>query len=273
MLLNLPCLSVISFMLNMWDLLLCRSFGIQHDGNGNDCEPVGKRPFVMSPQLLYGTSLPQWSRCSREYITRFLEWVAQIRTSNWTFSLVAQCVCVCGGVWGGVSHEEIRNRKVLGCTVEECLFSHAATQFSSSKLRIRIKNSIYAPDVQYCVQKQKLLFSRNSSKILLCMYPDVGKVWHLLIQATHLRTKLAMFLPHAQDALSLSLPPHTHMHTQTHTHAALSSADNYQTTVASFFDLKEAHFHVTKPPVLIAQHFLLLSKRQDFQTSTKQTCR
>lgn len=56
-----------------WDLLLCHSFGIQHDGNGNDCEPIGKRPFVMSPQLLYGTSLPRWSRCSRQYITRFLE--------------------------------------------------------------------------------------------------------------------------------------------------------------------------------------------------------
>uniref|UniRef100_H2V0N4 ADAM metallopeptidase with thrombospondin type 1 motif 7 n=1 Tax=Takifugu rubripes TaxID=31033 RepID=H2V0N4_TAKRU len=52
---------------------LGHNFGIQHDGNGNDCEPVGKRPFVMSPQLLYGTSLPQWSRCSREYITRFLD--------------------------------------------------------------------------------------------------------------------------------------------------------------------------------------------------------
>lgn len=57
----------------VWDVLLCHSFGIQHDGNGNDCEPIGKRPFVMSPQLLYGTSLPRWSRCSRQYITRFLE--------------------------------------------------------------------------------------------------------------------------------------------------------------------------------------------------------
>ncbi|CAF99891.1 unnamed protein product, partial [Tetraodon nigroviridis] len=52
---------------------LGHNFGIQHDGNGNDCEPVGKRPFVMSPQLLYGTSLPKWSRCSRDYITRFLD--------------------------------------------------------------------------------------------------------------------------------------------------------------------------------------------------------
>ncbi|XP_042265065.1 A disintegrin and metalloproteinase with thrombospondin motifs 7 isoform X1 [Thunnus maccoyii] len=52
---------------------LGHNFGIQHDGNGNDCEPIGKRPFVMSPQLLYGTSLPRWSRCSRQYITRFLD--------------------------------------------------------------------------------------------------------------------------------------------------------------------------------------------------------
>nr|XP_046249394.1 A disintegrin and metalloproteinase with thrombospondin motifs 7 isoform X2 [Scatophagus argus] len=52
---------------------LGHNFGIQHDGNGNDCEPIGKRPFVMSPQLLYGTSPPRWSRCSRQYITRFLD--------------------------------------------------------------------------------------------------------------------------------------------------------------------------------------------------------
>ncbi|KAJ8417177.1 hypothetical protein AAFF_G00284040, partial [Aldrovandia affinis] len=32
---------------------LGHNFGIQHDGNGNDCEPIGKRPFIMSPQLLY----------------------------------------------------------------------------------------------------------------------------------------------------------------------------------------------------------------------------
>uniref|UniRef100_A0A667ZK74 ADAM metallopeptidase with thrombospondin type 1 motif 7 n=1 Tax=Myripristis murdjan TaxID=586833 RepID=A0A667ZK74_9TELE len=52
---------------------LGHNFGIQHDGNGNDCEPVGKKPFVMSPHLLYGTTLPSWSRCSRQYITRFLD--------------------------------------------------------------------------------------------------------------------------------------------------------------------------------------------------------
>ncbi|KAF7239601.1 A disintegrin and metalloproteinase with thrombospondin motifs 7 [Varanus komodoensis] len=52
---------------------LGHSFGIQHDGSGNDCEPVGKRPFIMSPQLLYDTSPLTWSHCSREYITRFLD--------------------------------------------------------------------------------------------------------------------------------------------------------------------------------------------------------
>ncbi|EMP36044.1 A disintegrin and metalloproteinase with thrombospondin motifs 7 [Chelonia mydas] len=53
--------------------VLLTSFGIQHDGSGNDCEPVGKRPFIMSPQLLYDTSPLTWSRCSREYVTRFLD--------------------------------------------------------------------------------------------------------------------------------------------------------------------------------------------------------
>ncbi|KAI5608567.1 A disintegrin and metalloproteinase with thrombospondin motifs 7 [Silurus asotus] len=52
---------------------LGHNFGIEHDGNSNNCEPIGKRPFVMSPQLLYGTSPPNWSRCSRQYITRFLD--------------------------------------------------------------------------------------------------------------------------------------------------------------------------------------------------------
>ncbi|XP_035388269.1 A disintegrin and metalloproteinase with thrombospondin motifs 7 isoform X1 [Electrophorus electricus] len=52
---------------------LGHNFGIQHDGSGNNCEPVGKRPLVMSPRLLYGTSPPNWSRCSRQYITRFLD--------------------------------------------------------------------------------------------------------------------------------------------------------------------------------------------------------
>ncbi|XP_054444611.1 A disintegrin and metalloproteinase with thrombospondin motifs 7 [Pteronotus mesoamericanus] len=52
---------------------LGHSFGVQHDGSGNDCEAVGKRPFIMSPQLLYDTVPLTWSHCSREYITRFLD--------------------------------------------------------------------------------------------------------------------------------------------------------------------------------------------------------
>ncbi|XP_075714489.1 A disintegrin and metalloproteinase with thrombospondin motifs 7 isoform X2 [Rhinoderma darwinii] len=52
---------------------LGHSFGVQHDGVGNDCEPRGKRPHIMSPQLLYDTSPLTWSRCSRDYITRFLD--------------------------------------------------------------------------------------------------------------------------------------------------------------------------------------------------------
>ncbi|XP_028614761.1 A disintegrin and metalloproteinase with thrombospondin motifs 7 isoform X2 [Grammomys surdaster] len=53
---------------------LGHSFGIQHDGTGNDCESIGKRPFIMSPQLLYDRGIPlTWSRCSRDYITRFLD--------------------------------------------------------------------------------------------------------------------------------------------------------------------------------------------------------
>lgn len=50
------------------------SFGIPHDGQGNDCELVGKQPFIMSRQLHYDSSPLTWSSCSKEYITRFLEW-------------------------------------------------------------------------------------------------------------------------------------------------------------------------------------------------------
>ncbi|KAM9331023.1 A disintegrin and metalloproteinase with thrombospondin motifs 12 [Gastrophryne carolinensis] len=49
------------------------SFGIQHDGQGNDCEPTGGHPYIMSRQLQYDTSPLTWSPCSKEYITRFLD--------------------------------------------------------------------------------------------------------------------------------------------------------------------------------------------------------
>ncbi|XP_067084346.1 LOW QUALITY PROTEIN: A disintegrin and metalloproteinase with thrombospondin motifs 12-like [Osmerus mordax] len=49
------------------------SFGIYHDGQGNDCELAGRHPFIMSRQLMYDTSPLTWSPCSKEYITRFLD--------------------------------------------------------------------------------------------------------------------------------------------------------------------------------------------------------
>ncbi|XP_040194028.1 A disintegrin and metalloproteinase with thrombospondin motifs 12 [Rana temporaria] len=49
------------------------SFGIQHDGQGNDCEFIGGHPYIMSRQLQYDTSPLIWSPCSKEYITRFLD--------------------------------------------------------------------------------------------------------------------------------------------------------------------------------------------------------
>uniref|UniRef100_A0A674AKT1 ADAM metallopeptidase with thrombospondin type 1 motif, 12 n=1 Tax=Salmo trutta TaxID=8032 RepID=A0A674AKT1_SALTR len=52
---------------------LGHSFGIHHDGQGNDCEMVGRHPFIMSRQLMYDTSPLTWSSCSKDYITRFLD--------------------------------------------------------------------------------------------------------------------------------------------------------------------------------------------------------
>lgn len=52
---------------------LGHSFGIQHDGKENDCEPVGRDPYIMSRQLQYNPTPLTWSKCSKEYITRFLD--------------------------------------------------------------------------------------------------------------------------------------------------------------------------------------------------------
>ncbi|XP_033035202.1 A disintegrin and metalloproteinase with thrombospondin motifs 12 [Trachypithecus francoisi] len=52
---------------------LGHSFGIQHDGKENDCEPVGRHPYIMSRQLQYDPTPLTWSKCSEEYITRFLD--------------------------------------------------------------------------------------------------------------------------------------------------------------------------------------------------------
>uniref|UniRef100_A0A8C0SDH4 ADAM metallopeptidase with thrombospondin type 1 motif 12 n=1 Tax=Canis lupus familiaris TaxID=9615 RepID=A0A8C0SDH4_CANLF len=52
---------------------LGHSFSIQHDGKENDCEPVGRHPYIMSRQLQYNPTPLTWSQCSKEYITRFLD--------------------------------------------------------------------------------------------------------------------------------------------------------------------------------------------------------
>ncbi|XP_021117176.1 A disintegrin and metalloproteinase with thrombospondin motifs 12 isoform X2 [Heterocephalus glaber] len=52
---------------------LGHSFGIQHDGKENDCEPMGRHPYIMSHQLQYDPTPLTWSKCSKEYITRFLD--------------------------------------------------------------------------------------------------------------------------------------------------------------------------------------------------------
>ncbi|KAM7048395.1 A disintegrin and metalloproteinase with thrombospondin motifs 7 [Molossus nigricans] len=52
---------------------LGHSLGIQHDGNGNNCDSAGKQRFIMSPQLLYDSAPLIWSPCSQQYITRFLD--------------------------------------------------------------------------------------------------------------------------------------------------------------------------------------------------------
>nr|XP_020449606.1 A disintegrin and metalloproteinase with thrombospondin motifs 12-like [Monopterus albus] len=49
------------------------SFGIHHDGQGNDCEHGWRHPFIMSRQLMYDSSPLTWSSCSKDYITRFLD--------------------------------------------------------------------------------------------------------------------------------------------------------------------------------------------------------
>uniref|UniRef100_A0A8C6RNG9 ADAM metallopeptidase with thrombospondin type 1 motif 12 n=1 Tax=Nannospalax galili TaxID=1026970 RepID=A0A8C6RNG9_NANGA len=52
---------------------LGHSFGIQHDGKENDCEPVGRHPYIMSYQIQYDPTPLTWSKCSKDYITRFLD--------------------------------------------------------------------------------------------------------------------------------------------------------------------------------------------------------
>ncbi|XP_053557160.1 A disintegrin and metalloproteinase with thrombospondin motifs 12 [Bombina bombina] len=52
---------------------LGHSFGMQHDGQGNDCDSAEGPPYIMSRQLKYDSSPLTWSSCSKEYVTRFLD--------------------------------------------------------------------------------------------------------------------------------------------------------------------------------------------------------
>ncbi|XP_039261164.2 A disintegrin and metalloproteinase with thrombospondin motifs 6-like isoform X1 [Styela clava] len=50
------------------------NFGMQHDGNGNDCGTLDNEPAqIMAAQLTKNTRPFTWSRCSRKYITDFLD--------------------------------------------------------------------------------------------------------------------------------------------------------------------------------------------------------
>ena len=50
------------------------SFGMHHDGAGNDCDASNSKDIHMMSSLLTMDSTPMtWSRCSREYITKFFE--------------------------------------------------------------------------------------------------------------------------------------------------------------------------------------------------------
>lgn len=49
------------------------SFGANHDGPTNGCEPLSGDQHVMSPQLSSDAGPIIWSNCSRKDITRFLD--------------------------------------------------------------------------------------------------------------------------------------------------------------------------------------------------------
>ena len=50
------------------------SFGVRHDGVGNECATSGREPGkIMSGQFSKSADPFAWSSCSREYITSFLE--------------------------------------------------------------------------------------------------------------------------------------------------------------------------------------------------------
>jgi len=56
---------------------------MQHDGVHNGCEAQrGKLQLIMAPQLNAEASPMIWSNCSRESVTRFLEWVLGARQAG-----------------------------------------------------------------------------------------------------------------------------------------------------------------------------------------------
>ena len=61
---------------------MCCSFGMQHDGEANDCHSLpGQYQLLMQAQLNAQAAPMIWSECSRKAITKFLESVTQMFTS------------------------------------------------------------------------------------------------------------------------------------------------------------------------------------------------
>ena len=52
--------------------LLCVSFGMVHDGEGNPCRKTEGN--IMSPTLTGNNGVFSWSSCSRQYLKKFLRW-------------------------------------------------------------------------------------------------------------------------------------------------------------------------------------------------------
>lgn len=71
---------------------LSSRFNMPHD-DSNKCKEDGVKiqQHVMAPTLNYNTNPWMWSKCSRKYITEFLEYVALVpsRFSRWLVSPLA----------------------------------------------------------------------------------------------------------------------------------------------------------------------------------------
>ncbi|MBN3289564.1 ATS7 metalloproteinase, partial [Polypterus senegalus] len=137
---------------------LGHSFGIQHDGTNNDCEPIGKRPFIMSPQLLYGAAPPIWSRCSREYITRFFDYhsVAGLVCSTYNNPLV-----VYSRGWGLCLDEPPAQD-----TIELEFVPPGVIYDASHQCRLQYgSDSIFCDDMDWCIDGECLSRSYPPERI------------------------------------------------------------------------------------------------------------